>query len=226
MTTEDAISNLQMRWAKLTKGVLEDVSEMWWNVVKEKYCEASRKYHTFSHLHKMFYHMDSHLNQVQNVIAMSYAIFFHDVVYDARSQENEEYSINLFKKFAEDSLLNEDTELVSTVEELILASKVHCTEEHKLEGVYGKEDVHYFLDFDLSILGTEPKEYKEYASQIAEEYDYLPTMKYNFLRSKVLQHFLQVPNIYATKAFRDDYEELARKNIENEIKWLTDASNA
>lgn len=226
MASEDVQSSLQTRWSKLDEGILQDIGEKWWNVVKEKYSEPSRKYHTFSHLWKMFRHMDSHLNELQDATAMSYAIYFHDIVYDARSQENEENSVKLFQEFAEDSGLNQNIELTSKVEELIMASKVHCTEEHKLEGVYGKEDIHYFLDLDLSILGSEPTEYKEYASQICEEYNYLPTMKYNFLRSKVLQFFLQVPNIYATKAFRDQYEHQARKNIEDEIKWLSDASNA
>lgn len=50
----------------------------------------------------------------------------------------------------------QNAELVNKVENLILASKTHCTEEHKCEGIYGKDDVHYFLDFDISILGSEP----------------------------------------------------------------------
>lgn len=45
---------------------------------------------------------------------------------------------------------------MNKVENLILASKTHCTEEHKCEGIYGRDDVHYFLDFDISILGSEP----------------------------------------------------------------------
>lgn len=227
MSSEEVkYGDLQSRWKKLTEGILDDVSEKWWNILKEKYSESTRKYHTCAHLQKMFHHMDLHVNDIQDSTAMSYAIFFHDFVYDVRSQENEEHSVKFFQDFAEDSGLNQNAELITKVEDLILASKTHCTEEHKSEGIYGKNDVHYFLDFDVSILGSEPSEYKEYASQICEEYNYLPPSKYNFLRSKVLQLFLQVPNIYATKAFRDKYEHQARLNIENEIQWLSNASNA
>ncbi|GBO03064.1 hypothetical protein AVEN_219850-1, partial [Araneus ventricosus] len=111
-------------------------------------------------------------------------------------------------------------ELVSKVEELILALKAHCTEAHTTEGVFGKDDVHYFLDFDISILGSDAVEYKKYTQQIREEYSFLTKEKYNFLRSKVLQLFLQIPNIYATQAFREKYEKQARSNILSEIECL------
>ncbi|KFM67350.1 hypothetical protein X975_15357, partial [Stegodyphus mimosarum] len=101
-----------------------------------------------------------------------------------------------------------------------MASKAHCTEEHKQEGMFGTEDIHYFLDFDVSILGAETADYKKYASQIAEEYTFLPSSKYKFMRSKVLELFLQVPNIYATRPFREKYEKRARSNIQNEIDSL------
>lgn len=226
MASDSLSSDLQTRWSKLTEGILKDISEKWWNVIKDRYSEPVRKYHTLCHLQKMFHHMDLHLNDIQDSEAMSYAIFFHDIVYDGKSQENEEHSVKLFQEFAEDSGLNQNPELINKVENLILASKTHCTEEHKSEDIFGKDDIHYFLDFDISILASDPIEYKEYASQICEEYNFMSTMKYNFLRSKVLQQFLQVPNIYATKTFRDNYEQQARRNIENEIQWLSNASNA
>lgn len=79
MASEDStFSDLQSRWSNLTEGILKDVSEKWWNVIKERYSELHRKYHTLSHLRKMFYHMDTHTNEIQDPTAMSYAIFFHE----------------------------------------------------------------------------------------------------------------------------------------------------
>ncbi|XP_055952850.1 uncharacterized protein LOC129988615 isoform X2 [Argiope bruennichi] len=208
------------KWLELTADVENSIKEKWWNTLKSHYSEDSRKYHTFFHLKHMFNHLESLNNEIQNKNAVSYAIFFHDAVYDARSQENEEQSIKLFNEFASESGISKKQELVSKVEELILALKAHCTEEHKTEGVFGKDDVHYFLDFDISILGSDPVEYKKYTQQIREEYSFLSKEKYNFLRSKVLQLFLQIPNIYATQAFREKYEEQARNNILSEIECL------
>lgn len=78
MSADIQSSELQIRWSKLTEGILKDVSEKWWNIIKDKYSEPSRKYHTCHHLEKMFYHMELHLNDIQDITAMSYAIFFHE----------------------------------------------------------------------------------------------------------------------------------------------------
>ncbi|XP_035233575.1 uncharacterized protein LOC118205394 [Stegodyphus dumicola] len=181
----EATSPLHDRWMSLTANIEKGISEKWWDILKSKYTDPSRKYHTFSHLQNMFNHMDSHINEIQHKDAMSYAIFFHDLEYDIHSQENEEESIKHFKQFSEDSKLIQDHKLMEVVEALIMASKAHCTEEHKQEGMFGTEDMHYFLDFDVSILGAESADYKKYASQIAEEYAFLPSSKYKFMRSKV-----------------------------------------
>lgn len=78
MASDVQFPDLQLRWSRLTEGILKDISEKWWNIIKDKYSEQIRKYHTCHHLQKMFNHMDVNLNDIQDPTAMSYAIFFHE----------------------------------------------------------------------------------------------------------------------------------------------------
>ncbi|GFY54236.1 uncharacterized protein TNIN_126881 [Trichonephila inaurata madagascariensis] len=230
----DVDAYINQKWFNLNADVEKSVVEKWWNTLKSSYTRPHRKYHTFFHVKRMLTHMDSLINEIQNKDAVSYAIFFHDVAYDPRSQENEDRSVEIFNEFCTESELSKDSplkiavkreffsneELVAKVKELILALKAHCTDEHKKEGLFGKDDLHYFLDFDMSVLGSDPAEYKKYTQQIKEEYYFMPKSKYNIVRSKILEHFLQIPNIYATQEFQEKYEKQARSNIQSEIEWL------
>lgn len=78
----------------------------------------------------------------------------------------------------------------------------------------------YLLDVDLSVLGKDTQTYLGYTKQIRKEYSIYPDFLYNLGRKKVLQHFLELENIFKTEDFRDKYESQARKNIEFEISIL------
>lgn len=63
-------------------------------------------------------------------------------------------------------------------------------------------------------------EYDTYKQQIREEYAHYDDTTYAQGRLKVLRLFLQIPNIFATKEFRENYELRARQNIAKEIEEL------
>lgn len=80
-------------------------------------------------------------------------------------------------------------------------------------------DVQFFQDLDLLVLGTPPDEYKLYTQQLRLEYQSEDISSYDKTRLKLLQTLYRIPCIYLTKKF-SEYENVARENIEHEIKEL------
>ncbi|XP_013406972.1 prolyl 3-hydroxylase OGFOD1 [Lingula anatina] len=182
------------------------------------YSESHRHYHTIHHIINMLKLWSSHQQHLKQPLLVALAVIFHDVIYDPKRDDNEERSAEFFKKFAREMRLpSEESELVSG---WIVLTKSHKTPVHATPGFYGKEDWHYLLDFDMAVLGWPDEDYEKYSDQIRQEYIHIPSEHFNSRRVQVLQSFLQIPNIYATKEFRDKFEVQARKNIQEEIRRL------
>ncbi|CAG0883952.1 unnamed protein product [Darwinula stevensoni] len=214
-------SSLREKWDSLKSEISsEEIMDKWWNILLTHYEDESRHYHTFTHIHHLFQLMEEHDDKISNREAVSFAIFFHDIIYNPQAGDNEEQSADKFHLFAEEAGIEKDSALYKQVTELIRLTATHMTEEHTAEWTFGTEDKHYFLDMDMAVLGSSPEEYLKYAANICKEYAFLPQDAYQKLRAKVLRVFLKIPNIYATREFRKRFEKQARKNIEAEIVSL------
>jgi predicted metal-dependent HD superfamily phosphohydrolase len=110
------------------------------------------------------------------------------------------------------SLLGIDEYRVARCAQQILATKNHTFHSDK--------DINLFTDADLSILGKDQKTYKLYSEQVRREYAVYKDEVYYPGRAKVLQHFLDMPRIYKTDFFYQQYEDQARKNIAQERSLL------
>lgn len=212
--------SLRVRWESLLEGISSDVGNKWWTKINDSYSQPTRRYHNLQHLAQMFELLDKFEGEIRKKNSVAFAIFFHDLCYDPQAVDNEEKSSELFHEFASEAEISSESPLYNEVKDLILLTKTHLTEEHKAEGITGTEDKHFFLDFDMTILGSDPQEYEVYSKAIRQEYSFLPQGSYNGLRAKVLKSFLMIPNIFATDEFRKMYETKARKNIQREINSL------
>ena len=76
-----------------------------------------------------------------------------------------------------------------------------------------------FMDIDFSILGSSESEYNEYTKGIRKEYSSFPNFLYKKGRLDFLEKMLKKENIFLTLEFKK-FEEIARKNILNEINSL------
>ncbi|MFN7116358.1 MAG: hypothetical protein ACK4TA_06125 [Saprospiraceae bacterium] len=156
---------------------------------------------------------DEYKTHLQQKDIVDLAIFYHDVIYNPLRKDNEVRSAK--RAVQELTQLKVAQEKIDLVEFYILATKTH-----DLQGFSNESDLAYFLDFDLSVLGADRDTYLQYAKSIRKEYHIYPDLIYNPGRIKVLQHFLEKPTIYYTKAFREHREMQARINLQWEYQQL------
>lgn len=200
---------LKEKFKKLCLNFTDDKNliENFWTEIEKKYSGKNRCYHNLQHLESMFEEIENVKDLLENYSNISFAIFYHDIIYDATSKENEEKSAALSKQRLKS--LGVHDENILKVYEQILATKSHQKSDDK--------DINFLLDADLAILGKEFQNYSEYTRKIRKEYSIYPDFLYKPGRKKVLKHFLQLESIFKTDYFKAKYEIQARKNIEAEL---------
>ncbi len=201
--------NLQHLFSELLQGYTQDMAKIttYWTELRDAYARPSRHYHNLTHLENLYHELVSVKTQVHDWEVILWSLFYHDAVYDTLKSNNEEKSAALAEKRMKSVGVSE--EIVARVVEMILATKTHVVSEN--------QDINYFTDADLSILGKDWEVYNQYAKQVRSEYTIYPDLLYNPGRKKVLKHFLAMNQIFKTDYFTQKYEEQARVNISREL---------
>ncbi|KAA2220307.1 HD domain-containing protein [Chryseobacterium sediminis] len=204
--------NLKNQFEQLCSSFTNDhqLTNSLWKEIETKYSEKGRHYHNLLHLENMFSELGAVKSNISDFTAISFSVFYHDIIYDATSKINEEKSAaKAEKRLAE---LHLDKNKISMISEHILATKSH-------QKSY-QEDTNYLLDADLSVLGKDFKTYLEYTQSIRKEYSIYPDFLYKPGRKKVLKHFLELESIFKTDYFKEKYEAQAKENIAEELRLL------
>jgi predicted metal-dependent HD superfamily phosphohydrolase len=188
----------------------QDLIARLWKEIETKYTEKGRYYHDLLHIERMFEEFEAIKDSISNFSLISFAVFYHDVIYDATSKSNEEKSASTAeKRLTELDLGKEEIAIISAQ---ILATKSHQNSENS--------DINYLLDADLSVLGKDWETYLDYTQKIRKEYSIYPDFLYKPGRKKVLRHFLELESIFKTEYFKGKYEVQAKENIEKELQLL------
>lgn len=215
------MASIEESWKEATDGLDSGICDTWFRKVQEAYSEEKRTYHNLDSLRdklNCYYEIKDNLKNPQAVLL---ALFFQNFEYDPKALDGENKNLEHFNTFADEAEIPTDAVLREETCELLKVAATHSTDAHKIGGAFGGEDAHYFLDLDMAVLGSSPENYAEYREKIRGEYCFLSEPMYTALRLKVLQNFVQIPNIFATKEFREKYEEQARQNIQTEVELLS-----
>ncbi|MCU0433375.1 MAG: hypothetical protein MUC87_07985 [Bacteroidia bacterium] len=173
--------------------------------------EPQRRYHNLTHLENLLSLSQQYRSHLTHPETVDFAIYYHDAVYKPERNDNEEKSA--LRAELELPQLGIDARTVSKV-----AHYIRCTAAHGNADVTDN-DLNFFLDFDLSVLGAPAAVYELYAFQVREEFSIYPDMLYKPGRAKVLEKLLSKP-LYRTALFSGQFEEAARENMRRELERL------
>ena len=185
--------------------------------LQRRYTEAGRFYHTWDHIDFLIERFVDIKGLIRNPRVVLLAIYYHDAVYNAGSEQNEDRSAELL---VDELATVVDAQTLTGAAGLIRATAVHAIPESMHESL--RQDCAVFLDMDLSILGASPSVYADYARNIRREYGMYGEAAYRSGRTRVLKGFLEKDQVFFTDYFRDLLEAQAVANLERELTALQD----
>ena len=181
-----------------------------WAAVIEAWSEPHRRYHDLSHLAAVLGLVDALAPAADDADAVRLAAWYHDVVYDPRSAENEERSAGRARAGLRGLV---DDERLGEVERLVLLTADH-------DPAPGDADGAVLCDADLAVLASPAPAYAAYASAVREEYGHLSDAEFTAGRIAVLEHLLALPALFRTPAGAEQWTAPARANLAAELSLL------
>jgi predicted metal-dependent HD superfamily phosphohydrolase len=208
------VPSLRRRWIGLLptlRGEPADVLARL-NELVAAYTGPERHYHDLRHIAALLSLADAEAARFADKASVELAIFFHDVVYDARATTNEQESADLARRTLRQLGMS------ATRYERV-ARLVEWTAHATNSAAPDDPDTVRFLDLDLAILAAPAAEYDAYAAAIRREYAHVPDAAWRKGRAKVLRAFAERPHIYLCND-HTAWERAARDNLCRELTML------
>ncbi len=207
------MAGLQKVFTALVQKYTNDphLPETLWQEIRQHYSNKKRHYHNLAHLEHLLGQLSAVKDRIEDWDVMLFCLFYHDIIYKASRNDNEEQSAEVAQKRL--AALSFPPAKTSRCVAQILSTKGHAESDDP--------DTNYFTDADLSILGQSWDAYSIYCQQVRKEYAIYPDMMYKPGRKKVLKYFLQMERIYKTAYFFERFEMQARENLTTEFNTIS-----
>jgi predicted metal-dependent HD superfamily phosphohydrolase len=194
-------------WAELAGDSATARTE--WAALIAAWSEPHRRYHDLAHLAAVLGLVGELADAATDRDAVRLAAWYHDVVYDPRSSDNEQVSAERaragLRGLVPDARLTE-------VERLVRLTAGHDPEPGDTDGAV-------LCDADLAVLAGPPDAYATYASAIRIEYAHLSDHEFTSGRIAVLERLLALPALYRTEKAQA-WTATARANLTAELTLL------
>jgi predicted metal-dependent HD superfamily phosphohydrolase len=177
--------------------------------IATRYAEPHRHYHTPDHVEHCLVEFDVACEHMDDPDAVELAIWYHDIVYDVGTNDNEQRSAELFKARA----AGMSEQRVSAVYDLIMVT-VHA------ELVPATRDQGFMVDIDLSSFGMPWERFLEDSVAVREEYQHLSDEEFYPKQRDFLAALMSRDHFCFTPFFRARHELRARQNIVRYLEGL------
>ncbi|HXH53209.1 MAG TPA: hypothetical protein VNH53_07260 [Sphingomicrobium sp.] len=176
------------------------------------YAEPGRHYHDQRHLDDCLAQLDTlHDLSDRDRLLLSWAILWHDAVYEPRRRDNEERSAELaHREMVACGVPQQDAAEVARL--------IRLTQSHKADSSDRLGAL--MVSIDLSILGADPDRYRAYVQGVRREYAHVPDAMWQAGRSELLKRFLAADPLYPDPGYRERLEAQARGNMQEELSSL------
>lgn len=198
---------LRRRWESSFRDAAPSTSHEVFEQLVAAYSGRDRHYHGLGHIAECLAELDSVEQLAVNPRTIEAAIWFHDVVYDGRRQDNEERSADYGDAHLKQ--LGCGPDFRDEVRRLILLTR-HDRAPSDTDGKL-------MVDIDLASLSRTPEIFDRNSNLIRQEYAHVSYADFARGRTQMLGRFLQRPRIYYTDVFHDRYEPQARINLQRVI---------
>lgn len=207
-----------VRWHRLMQSLGLPENDLVYEQLIAAYREPERHYHTLTHLENCLNHFDEVFFFFDTPEEVELALWFHDGIYQSHSQQNELHSATWLQKF-----LRKYDVSAKRIERI--SHHIMATQNHPITTDLDRQ---LMLDIDLVILGSSPKIFNQFETNIRKEYGWVPWDIYRQKRLEILETFLSYTRpehptrktLYQTDYFRERYEAQAQQNLTQAIAKL------
>jgi predicted metal-dependent HD superfamily phosphohydrolase len=179
------------------------------------YSTSDRHYHDLRHIEAMLDLMRDRVALLADQASVEAAIWFHDAIYDTHRDDNEQRSADLARERLSAVATKQQLDRIVV---MIRASANHVVPSD-LDGC-AASDCALFLDMDLAILASAPREFAAYEQAVRREYVWVPEAMWIAGRRRVLETFMTRTNIYSSPQYRLTHETAARRNLAQALSAL------
>ena len=196
-------------WVRsLNVGKADDADEVF-DTVLAHYSESHRRYHTPQHIDHCLQQFDLVVDHVEQPDAVEIAIWFHDIIYNVPTTDNELKSAELFRDLTKGRI---DPTLGQNVYDMILITM------HKVPPT--RNDEKLLVDVDLSSFALPWERFRKDSQNVREEFSDRSDKDFYSAHMKFMQSLLDRSSFFASDFFREKFESNARENVRDLIKEL------